>query len=69
MLIRESVLVLNQDYQAIGVCSVERAFVLVLLKKAEMLSDFPDRKLRSVSADFSIPSIIRLYRYVSLPYK
>ncbi len=69
MLIRESVLVLNQDYQAIGVCSVERAFVLVLLKKAEMLSDFPDRKLRSVSADFSFPSIIRLYRYVSLPYK
>ncbi len=69
MLIRESVLVLNQDYQAIGVCSVERAFILVLLQKAEMLSDNPKRQLRSVSGDFRFPSIIRLYRYINIPYK
>ncbi len=69
MLIRESVLVLNQDYQAIGVCSVERAFVLTLLKKAEMLSDNPKRQLRSITGDFRFPSIIRLYRYVHIPYK
>jgi 5-methylcytosine-specific restriction endonuclease McrA len=69
MLIRESVLVLNQDYQAIGVCSVERAFVLVLLQKAELLSDNPKRQLKSVQQDFRFPSIIRLYRYVHIPYK
>ena len=69
MLVRESVLVLNQDYQAIGVCSVERAFVLVLLKKAEMLSDNPKRQLRSISSEFRFPSIIRLQRYVNIPYK
>ena len=69
MVIRENVLVLNQDYQAIGVCSVERAFILVLLKKAEMLSDNPSRKLRSVGNDFQFPSIIRLYRYIHIPYK
>jgi len=69
MLVRESVLVLNQDYQAIGICSVERAFVLVLLKKAELLSDNPNRRLKSIQQDFRFPSIIRLQRYVNIPYK
>lgn len=69
MLGRESVLVLNSDYQALGVCSVERAFILVLLSKAEMLSENPIRKLKSVTGDFQFPSIIRLFRYIKLPYK
>ncbi|GAB4427782.1 MAG: HNH endonuclease [Bacteroidia bacterium] len=69
MLVRENVLVLNQDYQAIGVCSADRAFVLVLLKKAEMLSEDPRRRLKSISSDFKFPSIIRLYRYIHIPYK
>jgi 5-methylcytosine-specific restriction endonuclease McrA len=67
--VRDSVLVLNQDYQAIGICSVERAFVLVFLKKAEMLSDNPSLRLKSINRDFKFPSIIRLYRYISMPYK
>ena len=69
MLIRESVLVLNQDYQAIGVCGVERAFVLVLLQKAEMLTAHPKRRLQSIQRDYQFPSIIRLRRYIHLPYK
>ncbi len=63
------VLVLNADYQAIGVCAAERAFVLVFMKKAEMLSEDPEKRLRSISRSYSFPSIIRLYRFVALPYK
>lgn len=63
------VLVLNQDYQAISLCDPSRALVLVLLKKAELVSDVSDRKFRSVSAEFSFPSVIRLYNYVKVPYK
>ncbi len=63
------VLVLNQDYQAISVCSVERAFVLVYLKKAELVNDHKDRILHSVNENFNYPSVIRLYRYVSVPFK
>ncbi len=63
------VLVLNQDYQAIGVTAAERAFVLVFLNKAELLTEIPDRKIRSVSKEFKFPSIIRLYRYIAIPYK
>jgi len=63
------VLVLNQDYQAITLCSPERAFVLVYLNKAELISVNSKRKMRSVSQEFTFPSIIRLNRYITLPYK
>lgn len=63
------VLVLNQDYQAISVCTAERAFILVFLKKAEMVSDRKAKVLRSMNASFAYPSIIRLVRFVNLPYK
>ena len=69
MVSRHSVLVLNQDYQAIGICSAERAFVLVFLQKAEMLVDNPELRLKSISREFSFPSIIRLRRYIRIPYK
>ena len=63
------VLVLNQDYQAISLCSAERAFVLVFLKKAEMVTDRKAKLMRSVGSEFPYPSIIRLNRYINLPYK
>ncbi|MEM7036435.1 MAG: HNH endonuclease [Bacteroidota bacterium] len=63
------VLVLNQDYQAISVCTAERAFILVLLQKAEMVCDRKAKVLRSIGAEFRYPSIIRLNRYINLPYK
>lgn len=69
MVTRDSVLVLNQNYQAIGICSVERAFVLIFLRKAELLSEVPTQRLRTINQDFRFPSIIRLYRYVAIPYK
>ncbi len=65
----QNVLVLNQDYQAIAICSVERAFVLVYLRKAELVLSREDRKVRSISRSFPFPSIIRLYRYVHIPYR
>ena len=63
------VLVLNQDYQAITVCSVQRAFILVLLQKAEMISRQEELKLRSIQGEFDYPSIIRLSRYVNIPFR
>lgn len=63
------VLVLNQDYQAVTVCSAERAFVLVFMNKAEMINERAAKALRSVSREFRYPSIIRLNRFVNLPFK
>lgn len=64
-----AVLVLNQDFTPISVCSVQRAFLLVFLEKAEMLSEKPDAALRSVNQCFPFPSVIRIVQYVHIPYK
>ena len=46
------VLVLNQDYRALSVCSVERATVLVMLRKAELVEPRSDRMLRTARTRF-----------------
>ena len=63
------VLVLNQDYSAFTLCSVQKAFLLVYLGKAEMVAESHLQQMRSVSCTFPMPSVIRLNRYVSLPYR
>jgi 5-methylcytosine-specific restriction endonuclease McrA len=63
------VLVLNQDYCALTVCSVERAIVLVLMRKADMVESDRARFIRSPSTQIPWPSIVRLRAYVSVPYK
>lgn len=63
------VLILNQDYRALTVCSVQKAFILVFLKKAELVAESANVSLRTVTAHYPMPSIIRLFRYVNLPYK
>lgn len=63
------VLVLNQDYRALSVCSVERAVVLLFLHKVELVHASPDRKLHSARAEHPWPSIVRLKAYVHVPYK
>ena len=63
------VLVLNQDFSPLMVCSVERAFVLVFLDKSEMVRSSNGHKLRSISHSYPMPSVIRLNRYVNAPYK
>lgn len=63
------VLVLNQDYQALSVCSVERAMVLVWLQKAELVADRADKVLHSPQAKFPWPTVVRLKRYIRVPYR
>jgi 5-methylcytosine-specific restriction endonuclease McrA len=63
------VLVLNQDYTALSICSVPKAFLLVYLHKAELVAESSNLHLRTVSDVFPMPTVIRLHRYVNLPYK
>jgi 5-methylcytosine-specific restriction endonuclease McrA len=63
------VLVLNQDYSALTVCSVERAIVLMHLQKVHLVEAVDGRFIRSPSMRLPWPSIIRLKAYVRVPYK
>jgi|SRR6056297_1967873 len=67
--LRGHVLVLNQDYRALSVCSVERAVVLLFLRKVELVHARGDRMLHSARAEHPWPSIVRLKAYVHVPYK
>lgn len=63
------VLVLNQSYEPISVCSAKKAFLLIYLAKADLVAERPDRVLRSVSATFPYPSVIRLSSYIRVKFK
>ena len=63
------VLVLNQDLRPVAVCSVYRAFLLIFLEKAQLISAVKNKQLRTVNKAFPMPSIIQLTKYVSIPYR
>ena len=63
------VLVLNQDYSPISVCTAEKAFLLLYLEKAELIHKVQDVEMRTVTASYPMPSVIRLSRYIVIPYK
>ena len=65
----QRVLVLNQDYTPLTVCSVQRAFLLIYLEKAELISDFNGQFLRTVTACYPKPAVVRISNYISIPYK
>lgn len=61
------VLVLNASYEPLHVCTVRRAVVLVLKAKAEIV-ERGGQALRSESASFDRPAVIRLVTYVRVPH-
>src|SRR3954452_10341135 len=61
-------LVLNQTYEPLCVVSVRRAAILVLSAKAVCVTD-GEGVLHSVRDVWQIPSVVRLTRYVRVPYR
>lgn len=61
-------LVLNATYEPLCVVSVRRAAILVLTAKAVCVAD-GDGFLHSARDALPVPSVIRLTRYVRVPYR
>jgi 5-methylcytosine-specific restriction endonuclease McrA len=61
-----SVLVLNANYEPINVCDTRRAIGLILGEKASLVLNGRG-EIRTVSASFPLPSIIRLEQMVAHP--
>ena len=66
MSLNGNVLVLNQNYEPLNVCSVRRALVLIFRGKAQHV-ETTERVVRSVRQEFAVPSVVRLDRYVHAP--
>ncbi|MCU0330338.1 MAG: HNH endonuclease [Candidatus Kapabacteria bacterium] len=63
------VLVLNQSYEPISVCSAKKAMVLLWLTKAELVEERSTLSIRSMRSSFPYPSVIRLSSYLRIPYR
>ncbi|GMV52998.1 MAG: HNH endonuclease [Chlorobi bacterium] len=63
------VLVLNQSYEPISVCSAHKALRLLFLTKAEMVEQKSSQAIRSVYLTYPFPSVIRLSTYLCVPFK
>jgi hypothetical protein len=61
-------LVLNATYEPLCVVPVRRAVVLVLTDKAVSVAD-GDGFLRSAEAAYVAPAVVRLTRFVRVPYR
>jgi 5-methylcytosine-specific restriction endonuclease McrA len=61
-------LVLNATYEPLSVVSERRALVLVVREKAELI-EAKDRVFSSEHLSIPAPSVIRLLRYVRVPYR
>lgn len=60
---------LNQNYEPLSVCNVQKAVILLWLGKAEMVAARDDRVIRAVRSAYPYPSIVRLSLYIHVPYK
>jgi 5-methylcytosine-specific restriction endonuclease McrA len=61
-------LVLNATYEPLCVVPVRRAVVLILTDKAVSVAD-GDGFLRSAEAAYAAPAVVRLTRFVRVPYR
>lgn len=68
-LVKRDVLLLNQNYEPLQVCSARRAIVLIFQGKAEMITPANGLRLRTVSTSYALPSVVRLWRYRKVPFR
>lgn len=60
------VLVLNASYEPLNIVSVQRAIVLLLKEKAELI-EAAQAKIRAERIHMDVPLVIRLVTYVPIP--
>lgn len=63
-----AVLILNATYEPLGIVSVRRAAILILSAKAICVAD-GDGMLHSARHAIPVPSVVRLTRFVRVPFR
>lgn len=64
-----AVVVINATYEPISRTTVARAITLVLNGVAVIEESDPLRRLRHMTGEFPYPKLIRLLKYVKIPYR
>ncbi|MBD3183727.1 HNH endonuclease [Candidatus Poribacteria bacterium] len=67
-MLNKSVLVLNASYEAINICNLKRAIILIF-KGVACAEEEAEHEIRSASMVIKVPTVIRLLKYVRIPYR
>ncbi|MFE1764519.1 HNH endonuclease [Streptomyces angustmyceticus] len=62
-------LVLNASFEPLSTVSLRRAVVLVMQDKAVVEQAHPGLRIRAAAVDLPVPQVIRLSRYVRVPFR
>lgn len=62
-------LVLNASFEPLSTVTLNRAVVLVLQDKAVVEQSHPGLRVRAATVDLPVPRVIRLCRYVRVPFR
>ncbi|MFI9582881.1 HNH endonuclease [Streptomyces sp. NPDC052236] len=62
-------LVLNASFEPLSTVTLNRAVVLVLQDKAVVEQTHPGLRMRAAAVDLPVPRVIRLCRYVRVPFR
>ena len=62
-------LVLNASFEPLSTVSLRRAVVLVMQGKAVVEQAHPGLRIRAAQVDVPVPRVIRLCRYVRVPFR
>jgi 5-methylcytosine-specific restriction endonuclease McrA len=68
VLLQHRVLVLHSSYEAINICYARKAVNMLLAGKADVV-EHSCVLVRSSTIHFPLPEVIRLHRFISLPYR
>ena len=62
-------LILNASFEPLSTVSLRRAVVLVMQDKAVVEHSHPGLRIRAANIDLPVPRVIRLCRYVRVPFR
>lgn len=65
----KAILILNADYTPINMASLKKGYNLIYKGKAEVLASEVNYPMNSDSKELERPVVIRLLKYVVIPYK
>ena len=69
LLLDKRVLLLNQNYEPMTICSAKKAIILLYLGKAQIVERCDSQMVRSIRMQIPLPSVVRLDRYILVPRK
>ncbi|MBN4076091.1 HNH endonuclease [Gemmatimonas aurantiaca] len=68
-IVSSRVLLLNQNYEPLSICTAKRAIVMAMSGAVQIVERHETLALRTVTKRYDLPTVVRLDRYINAPRK